>query len=309
MWESSDDLGVVSMKPSWDISFLLDTQGKIEEARGNCLEILGHPVRSLIGQSFLPYIAGADRAHFRRFLSQLGNTNAVRRAMLHLWTSNQRDQAFLMEAQNGWSAERYWIMLALPKDLASGGSLESLDAPIPATSDDDLLMLIELAAAEATPLDLTVISVGGLAASQAKTAQSAAMTDELERRVERSLIANAYDGVVSKSEPGVYNVLHDALTPAEKIAGDVKAEAREIGVSEEQLGLTHRSVKLGSKPSRARIEAAMASVRAPIQDRSLPAGMTGLEPPPPSRPIGLYIALGVAALVALIAVFLYLLVR
>ncbi|HVI90176.1 MAG TPA: PAS domain-containing protein [Dongiaceae bacterium] len=297
------------MKPSWDISFLLDTQGRIEEARGNCLEILGHPVRTLIGQSFLPFIAGADRAHFRRFLSQLGNANAVRRAMLHLWTSNHSDQAFLMEAQNGWSTERYWIMLALPKDQTGGNSLESLDAPIPATSDDDLLMLIELAAAEATPLDLTIISVGGLAAPQSAAAQSAELADELQRRVERSLIAHAYDGVVSKSEPGVYNVLHDALTPAEKIAGDVRAGAREIGVSEAQLGLTQRTVKLGSKPSRARIEAAMASVRAPIQDRSLPVGDPGLEPQPASRPIGIYIALGAVVLVALVAAFAYLLLR
>jgi hypothetical protein len=295
------------MKPSWDISFLLDGLGRIEEARGNCLEILGHPVRSLIGQSFLPFIAGADRAHFRRFLAQLGNANAVRRAMLHLWTSTRNDQAFFMEAQNGWSAERFWIMLALPKDQAGGNSLESLDAPIPATSDDDLLMLIELAAAEAMPLDLTVISVGGLAASPAVAVQSTELADELQRRVERSLIANAYDGVVSKSEPGVYNVLHDAQTPAEKIAGDVKAEAREIGVTEEQLALTQRTVKLGSKPSRAHIEAAMASVRAPIQDRSLPAGDTG-APPAPRLPWG-YIGLGALALVAILALLGYLLVR
>lgn len=298
------------MKPSWDISFLLDTQGRIEEARGNCLELLGHPVRTLIGQSFLPFIAGADRAHFRRFLAQLGNANAVRRAMLHLWTSRQNDQVFLMEAQNGWSGERYWIMLALPHDRAGGNSLESLDAPIPATSDDDLLMLIELAAAEATPLDLTVISVGGLTTSPAATTQAAELTDKLQRQVERSLIANAYDGVVSKSEPGVYNVLHDAQTPAEKIASDVKAGAREIGVTEDQLALTQCTVKLGSKPSRAHIEAAMASVRQPIQDRSLPAGDAGIAPPSSAARLPwAYIGLGATVLVALIVVLGYLLVH
>jgi hypothetical protein len=289
------------MTLTWDISFLLDIQGKIEEARGNCLEILGEPARAMVGRSFLPFITGADRAHFRRFLGQLDNARAVRRALLHLRTSLRGDRPFFMEAQNGWSAARFWILLAVPTDQANASPLAALEAPVPATSDDDLLMLIELTAEQAVPLDLTVFAVGGLASSPAADAPEA-MTeaDRLRRQVEKNLLASAYDGVVSRTAPGVYNVLHDAQISAEKIAGEVTAGAREAGIGEGQLGLTHRTVKLGSRPDRERIKAAMAAAKAPVQDRSLPPGADADRVAAPARqsPM-LYLMLGAIGLLAL----------
>lgn len=295
------------MTLTWDISFLLDTQGKIEEARGNCLEILGEPARTMVGRSFLPFVAGADRAHFRRFLAQLGKANAVRRALLHLRTGLRGDQPFFMEAQNGWSAARHWIMLAVPTDQVTANPLAVLDAPIPTTSDDDLLMLIELAAEQATPLDLTVFSVGGLATaaaeadaeSDARLSPDAERASKLRRQVERRLVANAYDGIVSRSEPGVYSVLHEAKKNAEEIAGDLRAGAREIGVSEEALGLRQRTVKLGARPDREKIKAAVVAVRMPIQDRSLPAGASAEAAPSLSRSLWFYGVLGMLVLILL----------
>ncbi|HVJ31737.1 MAG TPA: PAS domain-containing protein [Terriglobia bacterium] len=289
------------MTLTWDISFLLDTQGKIEEARGNCLEILGEPARTMVGRSFLPFVAGADRAHFRRFLAQLGNANAVRRALLHLRTGLRGDQPFFMEAQNGWSAARHWIMLAIPTDQVTANPLAVLDAPIPTTSDDDLLMLIELAAEQATPLDLTVFSVGGLAAADVDTRSSpdVELASKLRRQVERRLVANAYDGIVSRSEPGVYNVLHEARKDAEEIAGDLRAGAREIGVSDEALGLSRRTVKLGVRPDREKIKAAVVAARMPIQDRSLPAGASADAAPSISRSPWFYAVLVMLVLVLL----------
>jgi hypothetical protein len=268
---------------TWDISFLVDTQGKIEEARGNCMDILGEPVRSMIGRSLLPFVAGADRAHFRRFLGQLGSPKAVRRALLHLRTAARGERPFFMEAQSGWSPAHYWVMLAVPTDQVGANPLAVLDAPVPTTSDDDLLLMIEMAAAEqATPLDLTVFSVDGLTTSAADAGHTVP-ADQLRRQVEKSLIANAYDGVVSQSSPGIYNVLHDAETSPDKIAEDVKTGAREIGVTDAQLGLSHRTVKLGVKPDRARIKAAVDAARAPIQDRSLPVGVVATVPVRQSR--------------------------
>jgi hypothetical protein len=266
------------MTLTWDISFLLNLQGEIEEARGNCLEILGEPAREMVGRSFLPFVSGADRAHFRRFLGQLGNANAVRRALLHLRTHARGDSPFFMEAQSGWSAARFWILLAVPNEQSTANPLAALEAPVPATEDDDLLMLIELAAEQAAPLDLTVFAVGGLGAPATGAMSDAAIANQLRQQVEKSLIANAYDGVVSQSEPGVYNVLHGVDTSAAKIAGEVTAGARKIGVSETQLGLTHRTISLGLKPDRERIRAAMAVVRSPIQDRSQPPGGAVIEP-------------------------------
>ncbi|HVJ42117.1 MAG TPA: PAS domain-containing protein [Dongiaceae bacterium] len=290
------------MTLTWDISFLLDTQGKIEEARGNCLEILGEPVRTMVGRSFLPFIAGADRAHFRRFLAQLGSANAVRRAMLHLRTSLRGDRPFFMEAQNGWSAAHYWIMLAVPTEQVTANPLAVLDAPIPTTSDDDLLMLIELAAEQAMALDLTVFSVGGLAKpvanpnADATADQGAERESQLRRQVERSLVANAYDGIVSRSEPGVYSVLHDAQKGADQIAGDLRAGAREIGLSDEEFGLSQRTVKLGLRPDRERIKAAVVAVRTAVQDRSLPAGTSADTAAPISRSPWFYLVLGALVL-------------
>lgn len=285
------------MRSTWDMSLLMDTRGKIEEARGKCLEHLGQPVRQMIGQSFLPFIAGTDRGHFRRFLGQLGNTNPVRRAMLHLWTDSRGSQAFFMEAQNGNAAERYWIMLAVPDDDSGANPLEELDAPIPMMGDDDLLSMIEFAAAQATPLDLTVFSIDALAEQKTAQAPAKELAEKLKQQVERRLIANAYEGVVGQSAPGVYNVLHDAQVPAERIAGEVLAGAQQVGITEAQLGLAQRTVKLGSKPDRARIKTALASVKAPIQDRSLPVGAAADAVTPVTRSVAFYVVLAILAAV------------
>ena len=275
---SCDGAGRRPMTLTWDISFLLDPQGKIEEARGNSLEILGEPVRAMVGRSFLPFIANADRAHFRRFLGQLGNTNAVRRAMLHLRTANHGDKPFFMEAQNGWSAERHWILLAVPKDQVGAHPLAVLDAPVPAGSDDDLLMLIEMATAEIdVPVDLTVFNVGALATPAAVAKQGTALTDKLRNQVEQTLTAAALDGVVTRSAPGVYNVLHESSVAAGRIADEVQAEAEAIGISAEQLGLKRHTENLGLHPTRERIQQAVTAVKQPIQDRSLPVGMVEEE--------------------------------
>lgn len=297
------------MTATWDISFLLDPQGKIEEARGKCLEILGEPARAMIGRSLLPFIAGADRAHFRRFLGQLGNATAVRRALLHLRTQLHGDRPFFMEAQNGWSAQHFWIMLVVPSDQAGAvAPLAVLDAPIPSGSEDDLLMMIELAAEQASvPLDLTVFEVNSLARPAELEAQRAGMAGQLQCQVEKSLITNAYDGVVSRSAPGVYNLLHAAATSAEKIAGEVRAGALEIGVDDQQLGLSQRTVNLGLRPDRERIRSAVKTVKAPLQDRSLPAGV--IEDVAPASYWPIYLGIAGAGIAAFIAVVLFLLLR
>ncbi|HEX9448174.1 MAG TPA: PAS domain-containing protein [Dongiaceae bacterium] len=269
------------MTATWDISFLLDPQGKIEEARGKCLEILGEPARAMIGRSMMPFIAGADRAHFRRFLGQLGKENAVRRALLHLRTAAHGDRPFFMEVQNGWSASVHWILLTLPSDQTGpANTLAVIDAPLPMGTDDELMMMIELAAEQATvPLDLTVFEVGSLAKPADLDAQRPGTSGQLRRQVEKSLITNAYDGVVSQSAPGVYNLLHSAETNPDQIASEMRASALEIGVDEGQLGLRQRTVNLGLKPNRDKIKSAVAQVKVPIQDRSLPAGAVLVEQP------------------------------
>jgi hypothetical protein len=275
------------MTATWDISFLLDPQGKIEEARGKCLEILGEPARAMIGRSMLPFIAGADRAHFRRFLGQLGNESAVRRALLHLRTAVHGDRPFFMEVQNGWSAASHWILLTLPSEqTGTANSLSVIDAPLPTGTDDELLMMIELAAEQATvPLDLTVFEVGGLAKPAELDALRPGTSGQLRRQVEQSLIFNAYEGVVSQTAPGVYNLLHTADTNPDYIANEVKANALEIGVDEAHLGLSQHTVNLGLNPDRAKIRSAVEQVRVVVQDRSLPAGMVIEETRRPLWPV------------------------
>jgi hypothetical protein len=275
------------MTSTWDISFLLDPQGKIEEARGKCLEILGEPARAMIGRSMLPFIAGADRAHFRRFLGQLGSEAPVRRAMLHLRTAIHSDRPFFMEVQSGWSATNHWILLTLPSEqTGQAASLAVIDAPMPTGSDDELLMMIELAAQQATvPLDLTVFEVGGLTRPAELDAQRPGASGQLRRQVEQSLITNAYEGVVSQTAPGIYNLLHAAATNPEQIANEVKASALEIGVGADQLGLSQRTVNLGLNPDREKIRSAVAEAKVVLQDRSLPVGMVVEEKTRPLWPI------------------------
>ena len=252
---------------SWDISFLIDTSGKISEARGDCQRLFGESVRQFIGRGLLPYVSNADRAHFRRFLVQLTAPSAVRQAIVHLRTQLLGDQPFVMEAQNGTGGGRYWLMFATAEAAQSGyDALSALEAPIPQANADEMLMLIELAAAQqAKSLDLTVVEVGGLMAPAPQQAPGEKpggnlgpeVTQKLQQSVEQSLTANAVDGVVSKSGQGIYNVLHHSEPGAAKIAGDLRQGARALGVDDNQLGLKQRSITLGVNPDRNLIRTAV----------------------------------------------------
>ncbi|MET1027205.1 MAG: hypothetical protein ABWY00_08560 [Dongiaceae bacterium] len=252
---------------TWDISFLVDSSGKISEARGDCQRLFGEGVRQFIGRGLLPYISNSDRAHFRRFLIQLTSPSAVRQAIVHLRTQLLGDQPFVMEAQSGWGAGHYWVMFATAEAQSGYDAVSALQAPIPKAHADELLLMIELVAMQQTQsLDLTVVEVGGLMPKEAQSAPAggaqvedldAEMTQKLQQSVEQSLTANALDGVVSKSAQGIYNVLHPSELGVAKIAGDLRQGARILGVNDDQLGLKQRSVTLGVNPDRDRIRAAV----------------------------------------------------
>ncbi|MDY0884943.1 PAS domain-containing protein [Dongia soli] len=292
----------MAMAFSWNFSFLLDGSGKILDVQGNCVQAFGATGQEMIGRSLLPHIAPAERAHFRRFLAQLDSPSAIRQSILHIRSGLRTNHACLLQASVGSEPGTYHINLTdQAVELAEAGKLADLPAPIPRVTVDELEQLIEMAISElpdhqVPPLDLTVIEIGGLIDHTAIADKDESLPGHLQQRIEQSLIVDAFDDVVCLIDEGIYVLLHEEAEPVADIAADLHRAAQDLGISDKLLDLKQRTVKLGVRPSRARL-------RALVDEALLLRAGAGRNITTPTRRFAPLLWSGVAAaLVMLVAV-------
>lgn len=287
---------------SWNFSFLLDRSGNILDGQGNCVQAFGATGQEMIGRSLLPHIAPAERAHFRRFLAQLDSPSAIRQSVLHIRSGLRTDHACLLQASTGAEPGTYHVSLTdQPAALAEAGKLADLPAPIPQVTVDELQQLIEMAISElpdhqVPPLDLTVMEIGGLVDPSAIAAKDEGLPGRLQQRIEQSLIVDAFDDVACLIDEGIYVLLHEESEVVAEIAADLRRSAQDIGVGDKLLDLKQRTVKLGVRPSPARL-------RALVDEALLLRAGAGRNITTPTRRFAPLLWSGVAAaLVMLVAV-------
>ena len=233
----------MSLQGTWELSFLVDRDGRILEGRGACSEHLGQSLQSLIGRSLFTYIATEERPHLRRFLGQLHKTRAKRGALVSLQTSSNGIRAYAMEAQAGRSADDNWLMFT--RDVSSGEGLDELDLPLVMADEGQFLRLVELAAAQSgESLDLTTIEIGGLSDTSRLSGLNVDGIAAFERSVGETLSGNAHEGILSNPSRGFYNLLHDPAMGGDAIARDLTSVASKHGISAEQAGIAHATMSV-----------------------------------------------------------------
>lgn len=242
----------MSLQGTWELSFLVDKDGRILEGRGACSEHLGHNLQSLIGKSLFSFIANDERPYLRRFMGQINRPRGKRAALVSLQSAVGGIRSYAMEAQAGRSADDNWLMFSRETGTAEG--LDDLDLPVVMVEEGQFLRLVEMAATQSQgSLDLTTIEVGGL--SDVK--RLAGMGDEeiaaFERNVGETLSNNAFEGILSNPARGFYNLLHDPAQSGTTIAQDIGAVASQHGITAAQAGIAHATMSIAPQTSIANI--------------------------------------------------------
>lgn len=231
------------MQGTWEISFLVDRDGKILEGRGACSEHLGQSLQSLIGRSLMSYIAEDERSHLRRFIGQLDRPKAKRAALVSLQTPSAGLRSYAMEAQEGRSANDNWLLFT--RNITGGDGLEDLDLPLVMADEGQFLRLVEMAAAQsADTLNLTTIEIGGLSNTKSLGGLGIAEVAAFEKGVGEALANKAHEGILSNPARGFYNLLHDAGTSGDSISGDIQHVAWAHGISPQQAHISHATMSI-----------------------------------------------------------------
>jgi hypothetical protein len=269
----------MSSQGTWDISFLVDEDGRILEGRGACNEHLGETLQVLIGRSLTGIVALPEQKYLRRFLAQLNRPNAKRAVIITLQSLTHGTRAYAMQAQPGRSGTDHWLLFSHTTEQAD--SFDSHALPPAMADDGQFLRLVEMAAAQAgEALELTTIAVAGLAqAGRTQSGAGAAKWGAFAQDVGETLATHAYEGILSNPAPGQYNLLHDPAQSGEAIAADLSTLAIERGISAAEAGIAHASVEVAPNAKAADIRAALAT----LQTR-LPA--SSWDAPPPQRTRG-----------------------
>ncbi|WP_374651306.1 PAS domain-containing protein [Dongia sp.] len=293
----------MSLRGTWEISFLVDKDGRILEGRGACAEHLGLSLQSVIGRSFFSFVAAGERSHLRRFIGQLNRPRAKRAALVSLQTPASL-RSYAMEAQAGRTANDNWLMFS--RDTSGADGLDDLDLPVVMADEGQFLRLVELAASQAqASLDLTTIEVGGLADTKRLSGLGDEEIAAFERSVGETLSDNAHDGILSNPSPGFYNLLHDPSRSGNAIAQGLTAVAAQHGISAQQAGIAHATMSVAPNTALSSIREALG-----IMQKRMPTQQSWEAPAKPKISEGqIAAALGIGAFllgVAAIAVWLML---
>lgn len=229
------------MADTWDMSFLVDPATQIQEARGNLARHFGMLQQVLIGKHLVNFITDDDRLHFMRMMGRLSQRSWTEVVSVTLRTPMSGERKLALQARPGSGPMAWWLLLSengadTAKPIADVSEGDAL-----ATEDEFTAVATAAAAGAGKPLDLSVFRASVLTASPSGAGLSAAKHAELDQKIGATLIDNAAGGVVSRTEPGHYALMHGRDLAAQAIAGKITETAAEAGVPAEKLGLSHKT--------------------------------------------------------------------
>lgn len=255
------------MSQVWDLSVLVDGLGRILEVRGQAELHLGQDGRGLIGQPIADYVTPEDGEHFQRFFRKLNSNSVAPRCLIHLKTPAFGIRSYVMQAEPSAGLESYWLLFAAAGPGISAASIK--DAKFAATfaNDERMMRLIELAAAESdATLDLTVIAIAALRDRKRRSQLQDKNVDLLESELEAAILDLAEDGAASKSGPGEFSVLHKQDKHADVLESNIRSAAARLGIKEDQLGFTARTVQIEPGASSSTIREKLASAYVALKE-------------------------------------------
>jgi hypothetical protein len=226
------------MADTWDMSFLVDQNTQIQEARGNVARHFGILQQVLIGKHLVNFVGAEDRLAFLRVMGRLSQRSWQEKVALRFRTPLSGEKRVALQARPGTGPTAWWLMLSESgaETLPSIGEAETGDA----MASEQEFGAVAAAAAGDTPgkLDLSVFRAAVLA-KDAKLSQS--KHAELDQRIGETLRETATGGIVTQPARGEYALVHDKDVPAQAIAERITITADSVGVPAKALGLAHDS--------------------------------------------------------------------
>jgi len=229
------------MAESWDMSFLVDETTQIQEARGNLSRHFGMLQQVLIGKHLVNFIGADDRLAFLRMMGRLSQRSWNETVACRLHTPLSGEKRVALQARPGPGPMAWWLMVsesgaeALPliAEAENGATM---------ASEEEFGAIAAAAAGDApNGLDLSVFRASALAdhAPGAKLPES--KHAELDQKIGATLRETATGGIVTQPARGEYALVHGRELPAEQIAERITVTAGAVGVSKQELGLSHDS--------------------------------------------------------------------
>ena len=231
------------MANTWDMSFLVDQATKIHEARGNFGQHLGRPLRGLVGEHLINFVAQEDRLLFLRFMAKLLLQSGVTTATARIHTPIIGEKIFELDARNGNRAKTWWMMLSATNSRGFA-PLSSVVDTDPLASGDEFGLLARNAAKQgAGKLGMTLFQSRAVA-ERSFGKMTKERRDALDKRIGEVLIEATDTGIVTKPDVGQYAMLHGANISPQQISERIVQAANELEITETELGLTRTTEAL-----------------------------------------------------------------
>lgn len=259
------------MAETWDMSFLIDQTTRIHEARGNFGKYIGKPMRGLVGDHLVNFVAQEDRLLFLRFMARLLLQSGTNTATARIHTPIIGEKVFELDARTGSRPKSWWLMLS-SSNVRGYAPLSSMVSSDPVASGDEFGQLARSAARQAgKQLDVTLFQSKAVSErSFGKLTKE--RRDALDKKIGEVLLESTITGVVTKPELGQYAVIHGADELPQAISDKILAAASEMDVSEQELGLSRTTEKLTADVEVEDVARMIRDMRKKIAARDIEAG-------------------------------------
>ena len=231
------------MAETWDMSFLIDQATRIHEARGNFGKYIGKPMRGLVGDHLVNFVAQEDRLLFLRFMARLLLQSGTNTATARIHTPIIGEKIFELDARNGSRPKTWWLMLS-SSNARGYAPLASLVSSDPVASGDEFGHLARSAARQAGKrLDVTLFQSNAVS-ERSFGKMTKERREALDKKIGEVLLSATSTGVVTKPELGQYAVIHGTDERPQDLSDKIVAAASEMDVTEQELGLTRTTENL-----------------------------------------------------------------
>ncbi|MDY0872183.1 hypothetical protein [Dongia rigui] len=255
------------MSDSWDMSFLIDQATRIHEARGNFGKHLGKPLRGLVDDHLVNFVAQEDRLLFLRFMAKLLLQTGTTTATARIHTPIIGEKIFELDARNGIRAKTWWLMLSASNSRGYAPLASIVDTD-PVASGAEFGQLARNAAKQGSgKLGMTLFQSKAVSErSFGKMTQE--RRDALDKRIGEVLVEATDTGIVTKPDIGQYAVLHGADVSPQQISERIVQAASEMEITEKDLGLTQTTETLAENVEADDVGRMIRNMREKLVDRA-----------------------------------------
>lgn len=255
------------MSESWDMSFLIDQATRIHEARGNFGKHFGKPLRGLVGDHLVNFVAQEDRLLFLRFMAKLLLQTGITTATARIHTPIIGEKVFELDARNGIRAKTWWLMLSATNSRGYAHLSAVVDTNPMANGDEFGQLATSVAKAGGGKLGMTLFQSKAVA-ERSFGKMTPERREALDKRIGEVLVEATDTGIVTKPEVGQYAVLHGADVSAQQISDRIVQAASEMDITETDLGLSRTTETLAENVEAEDVGRMIRNMREKLVDRA-----------------------------------------